>query len=82
VVRIWQQPVEEVLASGLPILPLAPVANVEPDQVPRVLLAISERLVRETSPEHAATFWAATKVMMGWRSPKEQVEEFERGFPP
>jgi predicted transposase YdaD len=79
VVRIWQQPVEEVLASGLPVLPLAPVANVEPDQVPKVLLAISERLVRETSPEQAATFWAATKVIMGLRYPKEQVEEFERG---
>jgi predicted transposase YdaD len=79
VVRIWQQPVEEVLASGLPVLPLAPVANVEPEQVPKVLLAISERLVRETSPEQAATFWAATKVMMGLRYPKEQVEEFERG---
>jgi predicted transposase YdaD len=76
VVRIWQQPVEEVLASGLPVLP---VANVEPEQVPRVLLAISERLVREASPEQAATFWAATKVMMGLRYPKEQVEEFERG---
>jgi predicted transposase YdaD len=79
VVRIWLQPVEEVLASGLPVLPLAPVAKVEPEQVPKVLLAISERLVRETSPEQAATFWAATKVMMGLRYPKEQVEEFERG---
>jgi hypothetical protein len=28
VVRIWQQPVEEILAAGLPVLPLAPVSNV------------------------------------------------------
>jgi hypothetical protein len=30
IVRIWQHPVAEVLASGLPVLPLAPVADVEP----------------------------------------------------
>jgi hypothetical protein len=82
VVRIWQQPVDEVLASGLPVLPLAPVANVEPEQVLRVLLAMSERLVRETSPEQAATFWAATKVMMGLRYPKEQRKSLSGGFPP
>jgi hypothetical protein len=44
-----------------------------------VLMVISERLVRETSPEQAATLWAATKVLMGLRYPKEQVDEFERG---
>jgi hypothetical protein len=27
VVRIWEHPVEEILASGLPVLPLAPVAS-------------------------------------------------------
>jgi predicted transposase YdaD len=71
--------VAEVLASGLPVLPLAPVTNVAPEQVPAVLLAVSERLIREASSEQAATLWAATKVLMGLRYPKEQVEEFERG---
>ncbi len=28
---------------------------------------------------NSATLWAATKVLMGLRYPKEQVEEFERG---
>jgi predicted transposase YdaD len=79
VVRIWEQPVEEILAAGLPVLPLAPVANVEPKGVPEVLLTISERFVREASSEQAATLWAATKVLMGLRYAKEQVEEFTRG---
>jgi predicted transposase YdaD len=79
VVRIWEQPLAEVLAAGLPVLPLAPVADVEPAKVPDVLMTISERLVRETSPEQAATLWAATKVLMGLRYPKEQVEGFMRG---
>jgi predicted transposase YdaD len=79
VLRIWEQPVEEILAAGLPVLPLAPVANIEPAKVPEVLMAISERFVRETSPEQAVTLWAATKVLMGLRYPKEQVEVFTRG---
>jgi predicted transposase YdaD len=67
VVRIWEQPVADALASGLPVLPLAPVADVEPEQVPGVLVAISERFVQETSLDQAATLWAATKVLMGLR---------------
>jgi hypothetical protein len=37
-------------------------------------------LVAETTSfEQAATLWAATKVLMGLRYPKEQVEKFTRG---
>ncbi len=79
VLRIWEQPVEAVLAAGLPDLPLALVANVERDKVLEVLVTISERFVRETSPEQAMTLWAATKILMGLRYPKEQVDEFTRG---
>jgi predicted transposase YdaD len=79
VLRIWERPVEDILDAGLPVLPLAPVANVEPGKVPEVLMAISERFVHETSPEQAVTLWAATKVLMGLRYPKEQVEVFTRG---
>jgi hypothetical protein len=61
VIRIWLQPVEKMLAEGLSVLPLAPVADVAPENVPGVLAAISERLIRETSSDQAATLWAATK---------------------
>jgi predicted transposase YdaD len=77
--RVWAQQVEEVLSAGLPVLPLAPVSRVEAEQVPEVLMAISERLISETSPEQAATLWAATKVLMGLRYSSEKVEEMVRG---
>ena len=67
------------MAAGLPVLPLAPVANVEPGKLPELLMAISQRFVHETTPEQAVTLWAATKVLMGLRYPKEQVEVFTRG---
>ena len=74
IVRIWEQPVEDVLSAGLPVLPLAPVSRVEAENVPEVLVAISERLISETSPAQAATLWAATKVLMGLRYSIEKVE--------
>ena len=68
VLRVWEQPVERVLAAGLAVLPLAPVANVEPKQVPGILVAISDRLERETNPDQAATLWNATRILMGPRT--------------
>jgi hypothetical protein len=71
IVTVWKQPVDEVLAAGLPILPLAPVSGVAIERVPEVLMAISERLINETSPDQAATTWAATRVLMGLRHSSE-----------
>ena len=79
IVRVWQTPVEEIFAAGLPVLPLAPVSNVAEEELPRVLLAISERLIRETTADQAATLWTATKVMMGLKYPKERVDEITQG---
>jgi predicted transposase YdaD len=79
VVRVWKQPVDLLLASGLTVLPLAPVSDVEEEKVPEVLIAISERLARETSPEQAATLWNATQVLMGLRYSEEQVDSIIKG---
>ena len=70
IVRVWERPVDEILAAGLPVLPLAPVSNVAKEELAPVLVAISERLIRETTREQAAILWAATKVMMGLKYPK------------
>jgi hypothetical protein len=79
VARVWEQPIAEMLIAGLAVLPSAPVAAVEPAQVPGVLMAISEGLTREATPDVAAMLWAATKGLMGLRYPKERVEGFTRG---
>lgn len=79
VVRVWEQPVEAVLACGLTVLPLAPVARVATADVPAVLLAISGRLERETTPEQAAALWGATRILMGLRYEEEQVDAIIEG---
>ncbi len=81
VLRIWEQPVEDVLTAGLPILPLAPVSKVEPERVRGVLEAISERLETETtSQDQEKILWVATKMLMGLRYSKERIEELTRGI--
>ncbi len=74
VVRVWEQPVDQLLACGLTVLPLAPVSRVETERVPELLLAISERLARESSPDQAATLWNAIRILMGLRFEKDQVD--------
>jgi predicted transposase YdaD len=79
VVRVWQQPVDLLLASGLTVLPLAPVSDVKEEKLPEVLIAISERLARESSPEEAATLWNATQILMGLRHSQEKVVSIIEG---
>ena len=79
IVRVWERPVDEILAAGLPVLPLAPVSNVAKEELTPVLVAISERLIRETTHDQAAILWAATKVMMGLEYPKDEVDQITRG---
>ncbi len=38
VVRVWEQPVDLLLACGPTVLPLAPVSNVEEEKLPEVLV--------------------------------------------
>ena len=79
VVRVWRQPVEAVLDCGLTVLPLAPICDVVPDQVPGVLMAISARLEQAASAEQASTLWNATRILMGLRYEEEQVEAIIEG---
>jgi predicted transposase YdaD len=61
-------------------LPLAPVSDVKEEKLPEVLIAISERLAKETSPEGAATLWNATQILMGLRHSQEKVVSIIEGI--
>ena len=78
-VRVWRQPVAAVLDCGLTVLPLAPICDVVPEQVPAVLMAISARLEQEASAEQASTLWNATRILMGLRYQEEQVDAIIEG---
>ena len=79
VIRVWLEPPERLLRSGLPLLPLAPVSNVAAGGLREVLTAVAGRLRAEAGPESQRTLWTATAILMGLRYPREQVEQLIEG---
>ncbi len=67
VFRIWRQPVETVLAAGLWTLPLTPLADVKPRDLPGVIRRMKERVSAVALPSEQAVLWTATYVLMGLR---------------
>jgi len=79
VVRVWQKPVEEVLAGGLATLPLAPLSAVRKAALPGVIRRMAERVRREASPGDAARLWTATYVLMGLRYQEAVITQLLEG---
>jgi len=71
IVRLWEQPVDALLAGGLGTLPLAPLGRVVEDELPSVIRQMEARFSTETDPEQAASLWTATFILMGLRYPAE-----------
>ncbi|HEY7327156.1 MAG TPA: hypothetical protein VH592_05940 [Gemmataceae bacterium] len=67
VLRVWQLPVESLLAGGVGILPLAPISDVSEARVPDVIRRMKERLSRERRGQLAKDLWATTYVLLGLR---------------
>ena len=80
VVRLWQRPVEELLGGGLGILPLAPLAAVEPADLPDVIQRLDERFRREADPATVADLWAATQLLLGLRYDDDQIRGLVRAM--
>jgi predicted transposase YdaD len=70
-IRVWETPVESVLAGGLGTLPLAPISAADAGVLPEVIGRMTERLDRESSTVDAADAWTATFVLLGLRYPPE-----------
>jgi predicted transposase YdaD len=67
VIRVWQLPVERLLAGGVGTLALAPISDVAEGDVRRVIRRVQERLTGPRAPRRAADVWAATYVLLGLR---------------
>ncbi len=70
-IKVWELPPEVFLRSGVGVLPLAPLANVETEELPAVVDRMSERLEAEVPAQEAAELWAATAILMGLRYNEE-----------
>ncbi len=80
IIRVWEQQAASLLTAGLSVLPLAPVSNVVPEQLPDILTVVAERLKHEAGAELQETLWAATKVLMGLSYSEGRSNSSPRGF--
>ncbi|MCC6176418.1 MAG: hypothetical protein IT305_14015 [Chloroflexi bacterium] len=76
VVRLWEQPVEDLLSGGISVLPLAPLARVEPDDMPGIMQRLHERFDREADSSRVKELRAATQFMLGLRYDEDQIREW------
>ena len=64
---MWQRPAADFLAAPLALLPLAPLADVRPPDLPGVVSAMRSRIDGQPDRPLAAKLWAASYVLMGLR---------------
>jgi hypothetical protein len=81
VVRVWELPVESLLAGGLGVLPLAPLAAIAPDRLPEVIGSIERRIGADLSRTTTDEIWASISLLMGLRYDEGAVRSLLRRFP-
>jgi hypothetical protein len=84
VLRLWERPVEELLASGLSTLPLAPLCRLPEgmsleDGMRWVVTRVVERLEREGDPALVGRLLTATFVLCGLRLDRRQLRTLFQG---
>src|SRR4051794_27672906 len=67
VIRVWELPVQQLLAGGTGTLALAPISDVSENEVQSVIRRMKERLSGPRAPRRAADVWAAAYVLLGLR---------------
>jgi hypothetical protein len=79
VIRLWQVPVERLLAGGFSTLPLAPISAVTEPDVPQVIEEMKRRWRGAKRKPRAADFWGKTYVLMGLRYATAFVDDVLQG---
>ena len=77
--RVWQVPARQWLTGSLGLVPLAPLGEVPPRQLPRVIAQMKRRLDREATPRLAKELWSATYILMGLRYEEALIQAVLKG---
>ena len=80
VVRIWERPVEEILAGGLATLPLAPIARISPAELPDLIRRMEQRIDSEATQADAAELWVAAFLLAGLIYPNSFTKPLFQGI--
>jgi hypothetical protein len=79
IVRVWERPVDEFLNSAPNLLPLAPLAAVNPAELPSVFRRMDSRIAAEVAAADAKELWTSVFVLMGLRYDRGLAEKLVQG---
>ncbi len=79
IVRVWQVPAQAWLAGGLGQVPLAPLGDVRPADLPTVIARMKQRLGPTVPAGRRAELWAATYILMGLRYEQALIQRLLQG---
>jgi predicted transposase YdaD len=80
VLRVWEVPAARWLAGGLGLVPLAPLGNVQQEELPAVIAQMKQRLAQEATPSQQAQLWWAAGALMGLRYEEALIQTLLQGI--
>ncbi len=78
-VRVWELPVETLLSGPVATLPLAPIADVRPEELPGVIARMQVRVAAETPEPDQVELWTSVALLMGLRYRPAAIRELLKG---
>jgi predicted transposase YdaD len=78
VVRLWKEPADSFLNVGVELVPLAPLSDVEEQQLPELVHKMADR-INSLDSGRAAKLWTACYLLMGLRYPDDIIEKLLEG---
>ncbi len=78
VVRLWKEPADSFLNAEVELVPLAPLSDVDEQQLPELVRRMADR-INLLPPARAAKLWTASYLLMGLRYPDELTEKLFEG---
>jgi hypothetical protein len=79
VIRVWKLKAEDLIESGLGVMPLAFIADIDRTQLPRLVRRAQQRLAREAKPGIVGEIWTSIDILMGLKCERPFVDELLKG---
>jgi hypothetical protein len=78
-VRVCEVPAHQWLSGGLGSVPLAPLGDVRPSDLPAVIAQMKQRLDATLPPRERAQLWSAAYILMGLRYERALIQRLLQG---
>ena len=78
VLRVWELDAEDLLQCGASVLPLAPISNVDQNDLPDLIRTMGET-IQKCKPKQRQMLWTSTYVLLGLRYEDALIQQLMQG---